>query len=83
MFPRSMNEGLDVIYLNWFYAWILPQLFGLLTIPLYYLNKPVSLLPVWLKGCKKNFNENKKEFKKDLVISVCLIAVLGVLVVLN
>ena len=42
--PRNyhgINSGVNFMYLNWFYGWILPLIYGLVCIPLHYLDKPI------------------------------------------
>ncbi|CAL6079058.1 Hypothetical_protein [Hexamita inflata] len=57
-------------WINAFSSWMYLCLFGMLSYPLWFMQRPLEVLPVWLKSLKdKTHLKNKKQFQIDLVLS--------------
>ncbi|CAL6095452.1 Conserved_hypothetical protein [Hexamita inflata] len=57
-------------WINAFSSWMYLCLFGMLSYPLWFMQRPLEVLPVWLKSLKdKTHLKNKKQFQIDLILS--------------
>ncbi|CAL6025565.1 Conserved_hypothetical protein [Hexamita inflata] len=79
----TQNIANNHCWINAFSSWMYLCLFGMLSYPLWFVQRPLEVLPVWLKSLKdKSYLKNKKKFQIDLVLSFIGIAVIVILIAL-
>ncbi|CAL6114662.1 Conserved_hypothetical protein [Hexamita inflata] len=70
-------------WINAFSSWMYLLLFGMLAYPLWFMQRPLEVLPVWLKSLKdKTHLKNKRQFQIDLVLSFVGLTVAVIIIAL-
>ncbi|CAL6000949.1 Conserved_hypothetical protein [Hexamita inflata] len=70
-------------WINAFSGWIYLLIFGMLSYPLWFMQRPLELLPVWLKHVlEKKHLKDAKKFKTDLALSLVGLGALALLIIL-
>ncbi|CAL6013894.1 Hypothetical_protein [Hexamita inflata] len=72
-------------WINAFSSWMYLCLFGMLAYPLWFMQRPLEVLPVWLKTKSlkdKTHLKNKKQFQIDLMLSFTGLTAVVILVAL-
>ncbi|CAL6089033.1 Conserved_hypothetical protein [Hexamita inflata] len=70
-------------WINAFSSWMYLLLFGMLAYPVWFMQRPLEVLPVWLKTVKdKTYTKNIKQFRLDLLLSLIGITAAVILIVL-
>ncbi|CAL6005688.1 Hypothetical_protein [Hexamita inflata] len=81
----ALNQNIEVnhSWINAFSSWLYLLIFGMLSYPLWFMQRPLEVLPVWIKSIveKKHF-KNKKQFIIDLVLSFVGLLVSIILIIL-
>ncbi|CAL5979173.1 Hypothetical_protein [Hexamita inflata] len=56
-------------WINMFSSWIYLLIFGMLSYPLWFMQRPLEVMPVWIKSVADKSYKKDKQFKQNIVLS--------------
>ena len=72
LYPKQLR-GVSQIAYSFAYSWILSLQMLLLTIPLYYLQRPIEMFPMFARYCRKMFKKNWEKVVQDVIVAIVLL----------